>query len=86
MTTAPQPELPPIFVAFVVNGVVQDVLRTNEGLAAVMLSNPTIVDVSNWYATNSSHPGENLIQAVYVEASGEFVLPQVNPMAAVPSV
>lgn len=33
-------------IAFIIDGVVQDVLNTDERLAAIFLSQPTIVDVS----------------------------------------
>lgn len=53
MTTKPvsQP-LPPVKIAFVIDGVVQDVLHTDERLGAIFLSEPTIVDVTDWYAAN----------------------------------
>lgn len=54
--------LPPIKVAFVLDGVVQDVLHTDARLGAILLSEPTVVDVSAWYA---SHRDKNLVQATY---------------------
>jgi len=41
------PELPPIKIAFVIDGKVVDVLHTDERLAAIFLSEPVIVDVTD---------------------------------------
>ena len=43
----PEQPLPPKKVAFVIDGVIQDILHTDERLAAIMLSEPLIVDVSD---------------------------------------
>ena len=40
-------ELPPVRVAFVLDNIVVDVLNTDERLAAIFLSNPTVVEVTN---------------------------------------
>jgi hypothetical protein len=40
-------EMPPVRLAFVIDNIVQDCLNTDERLAAIFLSNPTIVDISD---------------------------------------
>lgn len=40
-------ELPPIKVAFVIDNEVVDVLHTDERLAAIFLSEPVIIDVTD---------------------------------------
>jgi hypothetical protein len=59
MTT---PELPPVKIAFIIDGVVADVLHTDDRLAAIFLSEPTIVDVSEWLVNN---PEKTLTGATY---------------------
>lgn len=44
--TQGQPQLPPIKIAFVLDGEVVDILHTDERLAAIFTSNPLIVDVT----------------------------------------
>lgn len=41
-----QVELPPIKLAFVIDGEVADILHTDERLRAIFLSNPKIIDIS----------------------------------------
>jgi len=41
-----QPEIPPVRLAFVLDGVVQDIINTDERLAAILLSEPLVVDVT----------------------------------------
>jgi hypothetical protein len=40
------PALPPVTIAFVIDGVVVDVLHTDERLAAIFLSEPKVVDIT----------------------------------------
>ena len=42
-----QPELPPYKVAFIIDGEVVDIIHTQSRLAAILLSEPTIVDISD---------------------------------------
>jgi hypothetical protein len=49
MTT---PDLPPQKVALVIDGEVVDVLHINERLAAILLSDPTVVDITSNFAEN----------------------------------
>jgi hypothetical protein len=60
-------------VAFIIDGVVQDVLHSEARLAAIFLSEPEMVEVTEWYQarTNTS---QNLVGATY--ENGEFTLPE----------
>jgi len=50
---AQQPSLPPIKLAFILDGEVVDILHTDERLSAIFTSNPLILDVSNsWSESN----------------------------------
>lgn len=40
-------KLPPVKIAFVIDGKVVDVLHTDERLASIFLSQPTVVDVTD---------------------------------------
>jgi len=42
-----QPALPPIKLAFILDGEVVDILHTDERLSSIFLSNPLIVNVTN---------------------------------------
>ena len=46
-----QNQLPPIKIAFVIDGKVVDVLHTDERMGAIFLSEPTIVDATDFFAT-----------------------------------
>jgi len=41
--------LPPHKIAFVLDGVVQDVLHVDDRLAAILLSDPLLVDATQYY-------------------------------------
>lgn len=43
-------EKPPIKVAFIIDGKVVDVLHTDQRLAAIFLSDPVVIDVTQIYA------------------------------------
>ena len=78
MTT---PNLPPVKIAFVIDGVVADVLHTDDRLAAIFLSQPTVVDVTDWVEAN---PNKDLVHAKY--DGTEFIvqepkLPALPPQA-----
>ena len=45
--TQQTPELPPIKLAFVLEGEVVDVLYTDERLSAIFTSSPTVIDVTD---------------------------------------
>lgn len=63
--------LPPIKIAFILDGVVQDVLHTDERLAAIFLSQPLVVDVSHEYGDD---PTKNLTNYTY---DGEAFTPPI---------
>ena len=50
-------ELPPIKIAFVLDGQVVDILHTDERLAAIFLSNPISVDITNNMIENGGTAG-----------------------------
>jgi hypothetical protein len=77
--TEQTPALPPIKIAFILDGVVQDVLHTDSRLGAVMLSEPTIVDVTEWYEAN---PDKNLMKATY---DGTTFVPLDPPIVITPN-
>lgn len=41
------PPLPPIKLAFILDGRIQEILNTDSRLAAIFLSQPIVVDISN---------------------------------------
>lgn len=49
------PPLPPSKIALVIDGEVLDVLHTDDRLAAIFLSEPTIVDATEWMANNKQN-------------------------------
>lgn len=46
-------EMPPVRVAFILDNVVADVLHTDDRLAAIFLSNPLVIDISDREDANS---------------------------------
>lgn len=68
MTTAPQNEQP-IRLAFIIDNEVLDILHTDERLAAIFLSNPTIVDVTDNLYQNG---GTAQLGSIYDPATKEF--------------
>jgi hypothetical protein len=52
MTEEHTPEMPPMKIAFVIDGQVVDVLHTDERLASIFLSNPVIIDATEWITNN----------------------------------
>jgi len=59
MTTNQQPAMPPVKIAFVIDNQVVDVLHTDDRLAAIFLSDPVIVDVSDLFEDNNNvFPGD----------------------------
>jgi hypothetical protein len=64
--------LPPMKVAFVVNNKVADVLHTDAKLAAILLSNPVIVDV-----TGANNTQNAFVDDDYNPETGEFITARV---------
>jgi hypothetical protein len=50
-------DLPAKKIAFVIDDQIVEVLHTNETLGAILLSNPTIVDISSVYGDVTNNPG-----------------------------
>lgn len=73
MTEPTTPALPPVKIAFIIDGVVADVLHTDDRLGAVFLSQPTMMDVTEYYAQN---PTSDLVNATY---DGTTFTPVVYP-------
>lgn len=67
--------LPPIKIAFVIDNEVVDILHTDERLAAIFLSNPKIVDVTNMMV---SDPASIQVGFAYNEESNSFSAPDNN--------
>jgi hypothetical protein len=66
--------LPPNKIAFVLDGKVVDIFHTEDRLAAVLLSNPTIVNVTAEYAAQPE--GFNLLEWNYDGTT--FTAPEVQ--------
>lgn len=65
MTTEQQPQMPPmppVKIAFVIDGVVADILHTDDRLAAIFLSEPIMIDVTELVEAN---PNTNFVNATY---------------------
>jgi hypothetical protein len=67
------PMLPPVKIAFVIDGKVVDVLHTDERLSAIFLSEPMIIDVTEWYS-NEENSNKTLVDASYDLNSNIFTL------------
>lgn len=50
-----QPSMPPIKLAFVLDGEVADVLHTDERLAAIFSSNPLVINVTTEMESNPEY-------------------------------
>jgi hypothetical protein len=68
-----QPVLPPIKLAFILDGEVVDILHTDERLSAIFTSNPIIVDVSDNLAGNGGIVG---IGSAYNSETQQFSAPE----------
>ena len=69
-----QPVLPPNKIAFIIDGNVVDVFHTDDRLAAIMLSNPIIVDATNFYATQPE--GTHIVGWKFDGST--FTAPEIN--------
>lgn len=68
----PVSNLPPVKLAFIIDGEVVDILHTDERLAAIFLSEPKIVDVSDKLPLNDNGI---VVGASYNEETGVFTAP-----------
>jgi hypothetical protein len=66
-------ELPPVKLAFVIDGEVVDILFTDNRLAAIFLSEPTIVDVTELIETEGK--GSVLVGSAYDPETNKFSHP-----------
>jgi hypothetical protein len=76
MTNNTHPPLPPVKVAFILDGRVQEMLHTDNKLAAIFLSEPIVVDITdrtdvNIYSTYNKET-DTFTPAVYDE-NGELI-------------
>lgn len=51
------PQLPPVKIAFVIDGEVVDILHTDNRLAAIFLSEPLVIDVTKDFDSGMILPG-----------------------------
>lgn len=70
-----QVQLPPFKLAFVIDNEVVDVLHTDERLAAIFLSNPKIIDVTDQVTVD---PSKVQIGFLYSEESNSFIKPEIQ--------
>jgi hypothetical protein len=70
-TAGVQVPLPPIKVAFVIDGLLVDVLHTDARLGAIFLSNPVMVDVTDIYDPNNPLP----LNSIYDAETNTWSLP-----------
>ena len=63
------PELPPVKIAFILDGVVQDILHTDDRLAAIFLSEPTIVDVTAPDGEYLAKVGDEYVDGKFISKS-----------------
>lgn len=54
------PDLPPYKIAFIIDNEVVDILHTDNRLAAIMLSEPTIIDATELYLNGQIVVGSTL--------------------------
>ena len=68
---------PPVKLAFIIDNTVLDVLHTDDRLAAIFLSEPLIIDVSDKYAELTG--GDPRVSIVNWTFDGENFTPPVEP-------
>jgi hypothetical protein len=67
-------QLPPIKLAFIIDGEVADILHTDERLAAIFTSQPLVMDVTEKMQTTSIQVGYS-----YNAETQEFIEPPAYP-------
>jgi len=65
--------IPPVALVYLIDNVVVDILRTDERLAAIMLSNPVILDLSD---IESLAEINAVVGATYDPETSSFTLPE----------
>jgi hypothetical protein len=66
-------ETPPIKLAFIIDNEVADILHTDERLAAIFLSNPVILDITE---KMENSPGSISPGMIYNPDTQEYSLPE----------
>jgi hypothetical protein len=72
---AEENELPPVKIAFVLDGHILDILHTDERLAAIFTSNPIVVDVTGNLIEDGGTAG---IGSLYDSETNTFSLVERN--------
>lgn len=67
-----QPVLPPVKLAFIIDGEVADILHTDDRLSAIFLSQPKVLDITALMANPET---EVVVGSLYNEATNEFSAP-----------
>lgn len=62
-----QPAIPPNHLALIIDGMVEDIMHTEDRLAAILLSEPVVVEIGH-----PDEPTSPRIGWVYDAATGEF--------------
>ena len=68
------PTLPPVKIAYVIDNEVVDIVHTDERLAAIFLSNPILVDISENFYDENNNPTV-LVGAAYNPETETFTNP-----------
>lgn len=80
-TPLPEQQLPPVKIAFVIDGEVVDVLHTDNRLAAIFLSSPTVIDVTKDFDSGMILPGSK-----YNKKTKKFNAPEGSVQPSIPVV
>lgn len=75
------PEMPPIKIAFVIDGQVVDVLHTDSRLASIFLSDPVILDVTDFLSAQEHY---RMVGATY-DGTNFTEGPEPEPAAVQPT-
>jgi len=73
-TPSEEQPLPPVKIAFIIDNKVVDILHTDNRLAAIFLSEPLILDVTDNKDVNGNFT--LLINSTYDPETGIFTMPQ----------
>ena len=79
-TEEDMPNFVPNKIAFIIDNVVVDVLHTDERLAAIFLSHPLVLDITETYEETQPKPGY-----VYYEDTQTFLPQSIDTSIDVPT-
>lgn len=65
---------PPIKIAYIIDNEVVDIIHTDERLAAIFLSNPTVIDITTNFYNEDNNP-TILVGATYNPETETFTNP-----------